>query len=125
MPTEIRSAVADRISSWQHDDTLLLGQAANTGPEAENSQTILLGQSHSGVEPAPGVGVGVVLQGRFKLVELIGEGGMSRVYKAIDLRRVEARSPNPFLAVKVLTVPFDQYFGSIRRWVAKPTSCAA
>ena len=38
---------------------------------------------------------------------------MSRVYKAIDLRRVEARSQNPFLAVKVLTVPFDHYFGSL------------
>jgi formylglycine-generating enzyme required for sulfatase activity/predicted Ser/Thr protein kinase len=122
LPTEIRSAVADRITSWQHDDTLLLGQAANTGLEAESPQTILLGQSGSSAQPAselarsaaPGVDVGVVLQGRFKLVERIGEGGMSRVYKAIDLRRVEARSPNPFLAVKVLTVPFDHYFGSIQ-----------
>jgi hypothetical protein len=25
LPTEIRSAVADRITSWEHDDTLLLG----------------------------------------------------------------------------------------------------
>ena len=58
--------------------------------------------------------VGAVLQGRFKLVELIGEGGMSRVYKAIDMRRVEAHSPNPFLAVKVLTIPFDHYFDSIK-----------
>jgi formylglycine-generating enzyme required for sulfatase activity/predicted Ser/Thr protein kinase len=122
LPTEIRSAVADRITSWQQDDTLLLGQAANTGPEVENPQTILLSQSRSRAEPtpeatrsaAPGADVGVVLQGRFKLVERIGEGGMSRVYKAIDLRRVEARSPNPFLAVKVLTVPFDHYFGSIQ-----------
>ncbi len=67
-----------------------------------------------------------MLQGRFKLVERIGEGGMSRVYKAIDLRRVEARSPDPYLAVKVLTVPFDHYFGSIAgAGVAKPTSCGA
>jgi formylglycine-generating enzyme required for sulfatase activity len=57
--------------------------------------------------------VGDVLQVRFRLVELIGEGGMSRVYKALDLRRVEAGSEDPYIAVKVLTLPFNEYFGSI------------
>ncbi|GAC1331104.1 MAG: hypothetical protein NVSMB15_05200 [Steroidobacteraceae bacterium] len=57
--------------------------------------------------------VGDVLQARFRLVELIGEGGMSRVYKALDLRRVEAGSQHPYIAVKVLTLPFNEHFGSI------------
>ena len=59
------------------------------------------------------VGVGEVLQGRFDLVELLGQGGMSRVFKAIDLRRVEAKAAEPWVAVKVLTEPFSEYFGSI------------
>ena len=59
------------------------------------------------------VEVNAVLLGRFKLVQLIGEGGMSNVYKAIDLRKVEAGARDPHLAVKVLTVRFDDYFSSL------------
>lgn len=70
--------------------------------------------SVEGPSTAAAVAVGSLLQGRFKLIELVGEGGMSRVFKAIDLRRVEARSQNPFIAVKVLTVPSDHYFASIQ-----------
>jgi formylglycine-generating enzyme required for sulfatase activity/predicted Ser/Thr protein kinase len=59
------------------------------------------------------VGVNDVLQHRFKLVQLVGEGGMSDVYKAIDLRKVEAGARDPYLAVKVLTARFDDYFSSL------------
>jgi formylglycine-generating enzyme required for sulfatase activity/predicted Ser/Thr protein kinase len=38
---------------------------------------------------------------------------MSNVYKAIDLRRVEAGARDPYLAVKVLTVRFDDYFSTL------------
>lgn len=47
------------------------------------------------------------LVGRFGLAELAGEGGMSRVYKAVDLRMVEAGSVDPHVAVKVLNIPFE------------------
>jgi formylglycine-generating enzyme required for sulfatase activity len=47
------------------------------------------------------------LIGRFGLVELAGEGGMSRVYKAVDLRKVEAGTDDPHVAVKVLNIPFE------------------
>jgi len=47
------------------------------------------------------------LVGRFGLAELAGEGGMSRVYKAVDLRMVEAGSDDPHVAVKVLNIPFE------------------
>ncbi len=62
---------------------------------------------HDGAGPAETcaapVGVGTVLAGRFELVQLIGEGGMSHVFKAVDRRRVEAGARDPHLAVKVLT----------------------
>ena len=48
--------------------------------------------------------VGDVVNNRFVLEELIGEGGMSRVYRALDRRKMEAKSREPYLAVKVLDV---------------------
>jgi formylglycine-generating enzyme required for sulfatase activity len=48
------------------------------------------------------IAVGDILLGRFRLLELVGEGGMSRVYKAID-SLLAKDSSDPFMAVKVLT----------------------
>ncbi len=48
--------------------------------------------------------VGRVLNGRFQLIERIGSGGMSSVFKAVDRRRVEAQSPDPYVAVKTLNL---------------------
>ena len=96
------------------DDTLLLHAAASTGVD-ESKTDLGSGALSPGLRStAPSPKIGTVLQGRFQLTELIGEGGMSRVYRALDLRRVEARSQNPFLAVKVLTVPFDDHVDSLQ-----------
>lgn len=110
--------MTDRIGHWSGDDTQLLKPAA--ARTADEPKTIYLDatgapsmaklQSTAAAPPD----TGVVLLGRFKLLELVGEGGMSRVYKALDLRRLEARSPNPFVAVKVLTVPFDDHADSMQ-----------
>jgi formylglycine-generating enzyme required for sulfatase activity/predicted Ser/Thr protein kinase len=96
LPVEAHEALARYIADWPKDPTIVTGMTEGQRPER-----------------APGAGVGDILQGRFSLVELIGEGGMSRVFKAIDLRRVEAGAADPHVAVKVLTEPIDDYFGSI------------
>lgn len=54
-----------------------------------------------------------MLAGRFGLVDLLGEGGMSRVYKAVDMRKVEAGADDPHVAVKVLTIAFDDYTDAV------------
>ncbi|MGY3698760.1 serine/threonine protein kinase [Bradyrhizobium sp. USDA 3240] len=46
--------------------------------------------------------LGYVLGGRFDLVEIIGEGGTSTVYRAIDRIGLWAREQNPEVAVKVI-----------------------
>ena len=46
---------------------------------------------------------GRLLKDRFVLEDVMGEGGMGRVYRARDLRKVEAEDKNPYVAVKVLT----------------------
>jgi serine/threonine protein kinase len=51
-------------------------------------------------------GVGDTLNGRFVLEECIGFGGMGMVYKALDLRKLEASDRKPYIAIKVLNVQF-------------------
>jgi serine/threonine protein kinase len=51
-------------------------------------------------------GVGETLNGRFVLEECIGFGGMGTVYKALDLRKLEASDRKPYIAIKVLNVQF-------------------
>lgn len=94
LPSGAHEAILNRIVNWPQDPTVITGS-----PEAQKGNRLPV--------------AGDVLQGRFSLVKLIGEGGMSRVFKAIDLRRVEAGAADPYIAVKVLTEPFSEYFGSI------------
>jgi eukaryotic-like serine/threonine-protein kinase len=96
LPSDAHEEILKHIADWPRDPTIVTG---------------LTRQQR--IERAPGASVGDILQGRFSLVALIGEGGMSRVFKAIDLRRVEAGAADSYVAVKVLTEPFNEYFGSI------------
>lgn len=80
--------------------------------------TIILEESNgiNGASPASEgsaqhdlVTVGDVLRERFHLIELIGEGGMSRVYKAVDLMQTEEET---HVAVKVLIRAFNEGSGA-------------
>ncbi|MBV1904782.1 MAG: protein kinase [Pseudomonadales bacterium] len=50
-----------------------------------------------------------VLKQRFVLDIQLGSGGMGTVFKAKDLRKVEARDRNPYLAIKVLNSDFREH----------------
>ncbi|UDM51418.1 serine/threonine protein kinase [Cupriavidus sp. MP-37] len=58
--------------------------------------------------PTPATkGVGDTLNGRFVLEECLGVGGMGTVYKALDLRKLEASDRRPYIAIKVLNLQFS------------------
>lgn len=59
------------------------------------------------------VGVGTILKERFVLESLLGRGGMSVVFKARDLRRVEARDSDPHVAIKILNDEFRRHPDSL------------
>lgn len=48
--------------------------------------------------------VGDTINDRYYLKELIGSGGMSQVFRAADKRRLEARSRDPDVALKIMDV---------------------
>lgn len=51
----------------------------------------------------------IILNNRFVLDAIISGGGMGTVYKARDLRKVEANDANPYVAVKVLNQDFKNH----------------
>lgn len=69
----------------------------------------------------------ILLNNRFVLEALIGGGGMGSVYKARDLRKVEANDPNPYVAVKVLNQDFQNHpdaFVTLQREASKSSTLA-
>jgi formylglycine-generating enzyme required for sulfatase activity/predicted Ser/Thr protein kinase len=95
------------------DDTVFQPDADVTELISASESTQLMDGSGPLASLRVAVDVNTVLLGRFKLIQLVGEGGMSDVYKAIDLRKVEAGARNPHIAVKVMTIRFDDYFSSL------------
>jgi tetratricopeptide (TPR) repeat protein len=53
-----------------------------------------------------------IIKDRFVLEDLLGTGGMGRVYRAKDLRKVEARDRDPWVALKLLNEDFKKHPGA-------------
>ncbi|QYD71267.1 protein kinase [Paraburkholderia edwinii] len=74
-------------------------------PSSSPSGTIGATLAH-GASSGEVKGTGDTLNNRFVLEECLGIGGMGTVYKALDLRKLEASDRKPYVAIKVLNVQF-------------------
>ncbi len=60
-------------------------------------------------EGGPVPDIGTMIKNRFVLEEVLGQGGMGKVFKARDLRKEEAEDRNPYVAVKILNEDFKRH----------------
>ncbi|MFK7913110.1 MAG: bifunctional serine/threonine-protein kinase/formylglycine-generating enzyme family protein [Pseudomonadales bacterium] len=83
------------------------------------------GAAADGVGPYPDPRTPRVLKQRFVLDKKLGSGGMGTVYRARDLRKVEAQDRQPYVAVKVLNADFRRHpeaFIALEREASKSQS---
>jgi hypothetical protein len=116
LPAEVYGDIERRIAQAV-EARQRIGQRANLrgGDEETFVQTKPLAPTEPGAAADGGAaapagrmkGIGDTLNGRFVLEECIGFGGMGTVYKALDLRKLEASDRHPYIAIKVLNVQFQ------------------
>ncbi len=82
-----------------------IGTLSNHTATPLNTESLLRGLNES--QPLTDLTVGSTLKNRFVLEQLLGVGGMGMVFKATDLRKIEASDKEPFVALKVLNQDFQ------------------
>jgi formylglycine-generating enzyme required for sulfatase activity len=130
LPGNLHAEIARKLLQWREIPASGGAQAqarAPEGPARDETPTISIENAraarqaghteHAAPQVVPyhatHVSLGTVLQGRFRLTQSLGKGGMSTVYKAIDLRKVEAQSAEPHVAVKLMSVPLGDFTQSL------------
>jgi serine/threonine protein kinase len=107
--TQIATAEDDaktRLAEPKSEDATLIQTSPTSPPmtSAMNTESLLNGLNEA--EPAEELTVGSIIKNRFVLQQLMGVGGMGMVFKATDLRKIEAQDKEPFVALKVLNQDF-------------------
>ena len=111
-PTKVPSLLDFLPASEISDAPVLPNREPNEGQIDGPSNDPLHAQSQppeQQEDEAETLDVGSVIRNRFKLLKLIGQSGMGKVFKCIDLLKQEARDQNPYLAVKLLNEDFKQH----------------
>ena len=99
------SAVDIDVSAINDSDISSPNITAGTGPAGTEWSDPSAGVHYEGGEMGPGS----IIKHRFKLLEVLGVGGMGKVYKGIDLLKEEARDKNPYVAIKLLNEDFRDH----------------
>ncbi|NLP65173.1 serine/threonine-protein kinase [Paraburkholderia sacchari] len=105
LPDAVYTEVLRRIERRQ-DSTATTSDETRVQESPSAAHAPPVRATHASDEPEHIKGIGDTLNGRFVLEECLGVGGMGTVYKALDLRKLEASDRKPYIAIKVLNVQF-------------------
>ena len=103
LSSEIKTADATFVANSPKITTSMEVPASTQ--QTLNTESLLNGFSNA--QPQAELTVGSTLKNRFVLQQLLGTGGMGMVFKATDLRKVEAADKEPYVALKVLNQDFQ------------------
>jgi len=78
---------------------------SSTGP----AETAWSDPSTQTPESETALGPGSIIKQRFKLISVLGIGGMGKVYKGLDLLKEEAKDKRPYCAIKLLNEDFKDH----------------
>ena len=110
-PTKMNPAVdATQIKKPASDNTAVnITAADNATRVASGHDATHVKANPSVIKPSADVVIGDTIKGRFVLDSLLGSGGMGSVYRALDLRKKEARDNKPYVALKLLGEEFKDH----------------
>lgn len=103
--SEEATVLQEPRTATEHPTIIQEPRAATEAPTVMDTESLLNGLKEA--HPQKELTVGSTLKNRFVLQQLLGVGGMGMVFKATDLRKIEAQDKEPYVALKVLNQDFQ------------------
>lgn len=122
--TVIKHQIKD-ITKPSISPSLLKENTDFNGRENPTNESII--QDKTPIKSKNSIGIGSTINNRFTIDRLLGKGGMGIVYRALDIRKQEAKDRDPYVAIKILNDELKdhpQFFIALQREARKSQTLA-